>query len=125
MTIIKEYVKLFAIIGVDSEKLSYRSNEDDAKKCVDGYAQIGISATCRELAIKTFIIRTDTYQHSLDYFDTLFQEAKKDFPFLNRRNAEVVHFSGSRYRRTFGIKFSSSANAPTGFNLIDETEETF
>lgn len=125
MTIIREYVRLFEIISADAKELAYWSNEADAQKCIDGYAKTGITATYRELASKKFIFRTDTKKHDLRYFETLFQEARKYFPLLSRRDIEVVHYAGSQYRGTFGIEFPSSANAPAGFTLINETEETF
>lgn len=122
MEIIKEYVKSFAIISEDGKTLAYRSNQHDADICIKEYSREGITASARESSEKKFILRTNTYAHSLSHLNLLFAEAKKDFALVD---VEVVHYAGRRYAKTLGIEFSSTADAPDDFNLIDNAELTY
>ena len=125
MEIIKEYAKSFAIISEDGKTLAYRSNQHDADICIKEYSREEITATAKELSAKRFILRTNTYSHSLGFLNILFVEAKKYFPLLEDHNVEVVKYAGRRYAKTFGIEFSSTADAPGDFNLIDNIELTY
>lgn len=126
MTIIKEYVKCFALIGPKGENLGYRQNQCDAEElATEYYEQYRLVVKIQERSDKKFILRTDTYAHSLGYFKMLFDEAKKYFPLLKVDDVEVVKYAGCRYARTMGIEFSSNADAPSDFNLIDEVELTY
>ena len=125
MNIIKEYVKSFAIIADDGSTLAYRSNQHAVDICIKECHHEGKIATGRELSDKKFILRTDIYAHSLGHLRMLFDEAKKYFPSLKVDDVEVVKYDGRRYARTMGIEFSSTADAPADFNLIDEVELTY
>ena len=55
------------------------------------------------------ILRSSTYSRSMEYFNELYAEAKKDFPFLTPDMVEVTHYAGRRYKGTFGIEFQVSS----------------
>ncbi len=73
-----------------------------------------------------FIIRTNTYSNSLFYFNTLFEEAKKDFPDIKPDDVEIIHYGGRRYKGTFGIEWSESITIkrPKEYREISNTEYT-
>ena len=70
-----------------------------------------------------FSIRTNTYSHSLDFFERLWQEAYHDFPWLDRSDVEVVHYGGIRYKHTFGIEFTAK-DVPDGYTKVKRLEDT-
>ena len=53
-----------------------------------------------------FAIRTDCYSESFDYFLTLVEEAKKDFPNLEPKDIMVREYGGISIRGIRGIEFS-------------------
>ncbi len=55
-----------------------------------------------------FILRTDLYDNSLDYFLKLFAEAKKDFPHLEAKNVICREYGGDTISGTRGIEFGRS-----------------
>jgi hypothetical protein len=52
-----------------------------------------------------FILREMNYNHKLDKFLRLYEEALNDFPKLTPDKVRVIHFGGDRYRYTWGIEF--------------------
>lgn len=56
-------------------------------------------------------IRTNTYSHTIKFFNELFALAKADYPDLREENVEVLHFAGRSYARTFGIEFRHEPTA--------------
>ena len=61
----------------------------------------------REYAIDKGIcvIRTETYTNTLEHFENLFTEAKKDFPELESKDVSIVQFGGEYFKNMFGIVF--------------------
>jgi hypothetical protein len=53
-----------------------------------------------------YIIRSNTYAHTFEYFNNLVSEAKKDFPGLKDLDIDIIHYGGIRYKYTFGIEFN-------------------
>ena len=75
---------------------------------------------------KLCVIRTDTYAHSYDFIQQLFECAKRDFPELDPKQVEVVEFAGRRYARTYGIEFSvGDKPIPSEYEEIRQLEYTF
>lgn len=68
----------------------------------------------KEYAANRVALRTSTYNCSLDYFDTLYEEAKKDFPELNKEDVSIVKYGGERCNHMYGIEFVT-VGAPTGY----------
>lgn len=54
-----------------------------------------------------FILRSDLYSSSLDYYLKLFEEAKKDFPDLDCNDVKCVEYGGNTIKGTRGIEFYS------------------
>jgi hypothetical protein len=52
-----------------------------------------------------FILRTDLYDNSLDYFLQLFAEAKKDFPNLTQKDVICREYGGRTVSGLRGIEF--------------------
>ncbi len=52
-----------------------------------------------------FILRTNLYSESLQYFLTLFEEAKKDFPDIKAKDIAATEYDGDTIRGTRGIEF--------------------
>ena len=71
-----------------------------------------------------FIIRKDSYDNRLSAFDELYEEAQQDFPNLRRSDAQITHYSGERYKRTWGIEFTLPDEPPEGYTQIKEVELT-
>jgi hypothetical protein len=71
-------------------------------------------------------IRTDTYSHSLEYFQELFREAQKDFPGLSAKECEVVVYSGDRIKFVGGIEFTAPATLaiPVSYRRVAQFEHT-
>ena len=76
-----------------------------------------------------FILRTDLYDDSLDYFLKLFKEAKKDFPNLKPEDIMCQEYGGDTIKGLRGIEFifdapvkgsSKSVKIPKGYvdNII-------
>lgn len=70
-----------------------------------------------------FSLRTNTYAHSLDFFERLWEEAKRDFPWLDKNDVEVVHYGGIRYKHIFGIEFTAK-DIPDGYTDVGRLENT-
>lgn len=69
------------------------------------------------------IVRTDTYSSTIAFFLRLLEEAQRDFPGLDPKEIEVVHYAGRRYAGTFGIEFAAlTCNVPTSYREIAEVE---
>lgn len=69
------------------------------------------------------IIRTDTYSSTIAFFMRLFEEAQRDFPGLDPKEVEVVHYAGRRYAGTFGVEFVAlTSNVPASYQEIAEVE---
>lgn len=52
-----------------------------------------------------FILRTDYYNNTLDYFLQLFVEAKKDFPDLKATDVSCREYGGDTIKGLRGIEF--------------------
>lgn len=70
------------------------------------------------------VIRTKTYASSLDYFDKLYEEAHKDFPEIPKKEMQVTHYGGIRYKYTFGIEFNVKGKVPEDYQKISKMEST-
>ncbi|MDO8599326.1 MAG: hypothetical protein Q7S02_04410 [bacterium] len=69
------------------------------------------------------VIRTDTYASSVAHFQLLLEEARRDFPALEPKDAEVIHYAGRRYSGTFGIEFDAATSTiPATYIEIAEVE---
>ena len=70
-----------------------------------------------------FVLRANHYGRTLNLFDNLYEEAKKNFPLLNRADVEVVQYGGISYKHTFGIEFwAGDFIIPEGYERIAELE---
>jgi hypothetical protein len=72
--------------------------------------------------VNTCVIRTFSYNHSLEYLMVLFAEAEGDFPGLKAKDVEVVQYGGQSYARTFGIEFHPITPPPAEYVEIDQLE---
>lgn len=54
-------------------------------------------------------IYTDVYSKSLQYINILVKIAKRDFPFLNNENIDVIIYGGRYIKHIMGIEFTVSA----------------
>lgn len=72
------------------------------------------------------IIRTNTYGSNFAFFQKLFDEANKDFPFITPENADIKHYGGQRYKHTYGIEFNVKLDVhiPSDYRQIQEVEYT-
>ena len=52
-----------------------------------------------------FMLRTDFYDNSLDYFLKLFEDAKKDFPDLKAEDITCQEYGGDTIKGLRGIEF--------------------
>lgn len=71
------------------------------------------------------VIRTNTYGHSLELIQKLFEVARQDFPELTTEQVNVVKFAGGRYARTYGIEFEIQSEVPGDYSEISQLENTF
>ena len=71
------------------------------------------------------VIREKHANHSLAYFERLFQEAKKDFPALEAKDVQIVKYGGDNFG-TWGIEFKipEGAVVPDDYVRIYEMELT-
>ena len=69
-----------------------------------------------------FVLRTTTYGKTLGYIVELFNEAKKDFPGLNKDNVNIVKYGGRQYKGTMGIEFEMVGLSPEVYAEIAELE---
>lgn len=71
-----------------------------------------------------YVIRTNTYGHSLAYFKSLDHEIYRDF--AERRPAEddleIVHYGGTIYRFTYGIEFDLAGPKHPDYNEVTSLE---
>ena len=74
-------------------------------------------------ASNTAIIRENSYGSKLSKFTKLFAEAKKDFPYLEEEDIEIVKYGGERYAKTFGIEFYATT-VPEEYARISQLEYT-
>ena len=75
----------------------------------------------KECYRSTVVLRPDTYApRSLSYFDLLFEEAKKDFPDLNRNSVTVRSFAGKSNKNTIGIQFVVLGQKPESYIRVTE-----
>jgi hypothetical protein len=59
----------------------------------------------------------------LEKFIQFFNEAKSDFPWIEEKDVNIIHFGGQRYARTFGIEFKIPENiCPDGYCEIYSLE---
>lgn len=73
----------------------------------------------------SFILRTQTYAHTLSHFEYLFAVARNDFPGLSKNDVEIIHYGGKTYKRTFGIEFVIyDIDVPNDYQEISDLEET-
>lgn len=73
----------------------------------------------------TCIIRCNDYGSSLQHFLDLYQIALADYPELKLEEVSIVKYGGDRFKRTFGIEFSTNdTTAPTGWIEIHEVHLT-
>mgnify|MGYP001585527110 CR=1 FL=1 len=72
------------------------------------------------------IIRTNTYGSNFAHFKMLFDEVKKDFPFITPEKADIKHYGGRHYKGTYGIEFNidSEVKVPDAYKPIHEVEYT-
>jgi hypothetical protein len=71
-----------------------------------------------------YVIRTDTYAHSVEHIQNMFAEAQKDFPDLQVKDVDVVYYAGQRFSRTFGIEFRAVGTIPDSYREIHQLEFT-
>ena len=82
-----------------------------------------IKEYCEE--VNKYEIRTNTYVHTWEYFNTLINEAKKDYPTLKENEVEIVQFAGECYKRTYGIEFKVETQPKEEYFRINSLEYTF
>lgn len=72
------------------------------------------------------IVRAQTYAHDLEHIQYLVEEARLDFPLLQDREIEIVHYGGKRYARTYGIEFEVpvTTRIPDWYTPVAEVELT-
>jgi len=75
--------------------------------------------------VHKYVIRTNTYGHTWEYFNTLVNEAKKDYPTLNENEVEIVQYAGEHYKRTYGIEFRVEDEPKDEYFRIRKLEYTF
>ena len=64
---------------------------------------------------KRLCIRTNSYANSLKHFNMLYDEAKKDFPSLETKDIEIMHYGGMRIKYTYGIEFAAIGDIPDSY----------
>ncbi|MFH0805217.1 MAG: hypothetical protein V1916_03415 [Patescibacteria group bacterium] len=81
---------------------------------------------CPTRSGRRIILRTRTYNHTLEYFQRLFKEALNDFPETKAEQVEVTHYGGDRVKGTFGIEFNVKAETaiPSNYEQIAQVELT-
>jgi len=111
---------LFFIAKILSQKSS-NSAKEKSEATAEGKMKIIKECTDRHI-----VLRTNHYTSTLDCFDMLFAEAKKDFPALERKDVTVSHCGGEKYRKTFGIEFEhpNKGEVPDGYFQINQLEQT-
>lgn len=67
------------------------------------------------------ILRNDTYDNRLSWFNEMFAAAQADFPFLKEEDVRVVIFGGDRIKGIMGIEFQ----LPRGTKVPDFYEELY
>jgi hypothetical protein len=72
------------------------------------------------------VIRESHYGHTLDYINRLFAEARKDFPYLQAKDIEIVVYGGDRIKRMMGIEFNAPdvSFVPSDYVTVAELELT-
>ena len=63
-------------------------------------------------------IKSDGWNHNLEYFDALFAIAKEDFPDLQRSDVKVVKHQGSI--RMYGITFIRKGEIPQSYTRVSK-----
>jgi len=68
----------------------------------------------------SIILRTETYDNSLQYFLMLFEEAKKDFPNLTAEDVKAALYAPPIHESQRGIEFTISLDdkIPEGYKEI-------
>lgn len=70
-------------------------------------------------------VRTDTYGHTLDFFQNLFKAARLDFPELKAEQVTIARFAGPRCAGTYGIEFKVTGQVPSCYNGVNNLEDVF
>ncbi len=76
------------------------------------------------------VVRSNCYAKSFEFVKQLADIAKSDFPGLEDKDINVVHYGGQHYARTFGVEFvlpgelAKAATPPEGYVVINRLELT-
>ena len=71
---------------------------------------------------KKCAITTNCYGSSLRFIDELFDEAKKDFPTLERNDVEVVKYGGRIRKQMYGLEFMAPGPVPASYFSVEDFE---
>lgn len=72
-----------------------------------------------------FVVRLGHYGSQLSYFLGLFEEVKRDFPYLAPEDVKVVHYGSDHIPGYFGLEFTLNVSeTPTGYRQISLSEFT-